>query len=73
MFLTHDVEAQYTGVGGPLSVFALEAIPQQFTSCRNVPCETHPEQQVVTLSEDASLILNLLTHSKESHSRLNWT
>ena len=36
--LTHDVEAQHTGVGGPLPVFALEAVPQQFTPSSDVPC-----------------------------------
>lgn len=30
--LTHDVEAQHAGVGRPLPVFALEAVPQQLAA-----------------------------------------
>lgn len=42
LFLTHDVEAQHAGVGRPFSVFALKAIPQQFTACSDVPCQNTP-------------------------------
>lgn len=34
---THDMETQHAGVGGPLSVSALKAVPQQFAPCCDVP------------------------------------
>lgn len=35
--LTEDVEAQHTGVGGPVDVLALRAVPDQLAAVWNVP------------------------------------
>ena len=57
VLLTHDVEAQYAGVGRPFSVFALIAVPQQFAASSDVPCLSKIVLRIIDLGEIRHVVI----------------